>query len=107
MSNYFLFGKYENGSSRNASADRTNLCKEITTKYGGKFISCYALLGGWDIVCQAEFQNNETAMKCAVAWNKCTGVEWTTCPAVDITTYDNFTHEVWNEESVPTYYNVN
>ena len=92
MSNYFLFGKYENGSSRNASADRTNLCKEITTKYGGKFISCYALLGEWDIVCQAEFPNNE---------------EWTTCPAVDITTYDNFTHEVWNEESVPTYYNVN
>ena len=44
MANYFLFGKYENGSTRNATADRTNLCKEITTKYGGKFVSCWALL---------------------------------------------------------------
>ena len=50
MSNYFLFGKYENGGAKNASADRTNLCKEITTKYGGKFNSCWALLGDWDIV---------------------------------------------------------
>ena len=104
MSNYFLFGKYENGGARNASGDRTKLCKEITTKYGGKFISCWALLGDWDIVCQVEFPDNNTAMKCAVAWNKCTCVEWTTCPAVDINTYDNFTYEVWHEDSVPTYY---
>ena len=107
MSNYFLFGKYENGSTRNSSADRTNLCKEITTKYGGNFINCWALMGDWDIICQVSFPDNETAMKCAVAWNKCTGMDWTTCPAVDVSTYDNFTNEVWKEDAVPTYYDVN
>ena len=39
--------------------------------------------------------------------NKCTSVEWTTCPAIDINTYDNFTHEVWHEDPVPTYYEAN
>ena len=97
----------DDGGARNASADRTKLCKDITMKYGGKFIFCWALLGEWDIVCQVEFPDNATAMKCAVAWNKCSGLEWTTCPAVDINTYDNFTYEVWHEDSVPTYYETN
>ena len=107
MSTYFLFGKYQNSGVNNASADRTNKCKEISTKYGGNFINCWAIMGEWDIICQVDFPDNETAMKCAVAWNKCTGMDWVTCPAVDVNTYDNFTHEVWNEDSVPTSYDIN
>ena len=76
MSTYFLFGKYQNNDLKNATADRTNTCKEITTKYGGDFINCWALMGDWDIICQVNFPDNETAMKCAVAWNKCTGMDW-------------------------------
>jgi hypothetical protein len=34
-------------------------------------------------------------------------MDWTTCPAVDVNTYDNFTNDVWHEESIPPYYNVN
>ena len=107
MYTYFLFGRYHSGGAKNACSDRTNTCKEITTNYGGNFLNRWALMGEWDIVCHVDFPDNETAMKCAVAWNKCTGMDWTTCPAVDVNTYDNFTAEVWNEDSVPTYYNVN
>ena len=42
MYTYFYFGKYQNGSAKNACSDRTNTCKEITTKYGGKFINSWA-----------------------------------------------------------------
>ena len=107
MYTYFLFGKYQNGTAKNATADRTNTCKEITKQYGGEFINSWALMGDWDIICQVTFPNNEAAMKCAVAWNKCTGMDWKTCPAVDVNNYDNFTNEVWNEDSVPTYFEVN
>ena len=33
MSTYFLFGTYQDGGVKNASAERTNTCKEVTTKY--------------------------------------------------------------------------
>ena len=107
MYTYFMFGKYQNGSVKNASADRTNICKEITHQYGGNFVNCWALMGECDIICQVTFPDNDTAMKCAVAWNKCTGMDWKTCPAVDVNNYDEFAKEVWNEDSVPTYFEAN
>jgi uncharacterized protein with GYD domain len=83
-----MFGKYTSESIRQISAERTQQAVNEIKKLGGEVSAMHALLGEYDLVFCVKLANIEDAIKASVALAKLTGIAFTTCPAVEVETFD-------------------
>ncbi len=88
MATYFLFGKYSPEAKKGISAGRTEKANQLITKYKGKIVSVYALLGEKDLVIIATFPDTEQALKYSVAVSKMTGIAFATSEAIPVKDFD-------------------
>ncbi len=94
MATYFMFGNYSSGGIKGISANRTEKCKDIFEKLGGKVKSIYALLGCYDIVIIVDLPSNEEAIKASIAVGNETGISFQTFPAISADRFDKIASEV-------------
>ena len=88
MATYMMFGRYTAEGIRDISAARTAKAEDLIKEAGGKIKAGYALLGDVDLVLNAEFRNNEQAMKASVELSKMLGISFTTAPAMEVDDFD-------------------
>jgi uncharacterized protein with GYD domain len=94
MSTFFMLGKYSSESMKGMSPERTEKSNGIIKKFGGKLVSMYALLGGYDLVLIVNVPGIEDVMKASVALGKLTGISFTTYPAVTVEQFDKMIAEI-------------
>ncbi|HRZ39666.1 MAG TPA: GYD domain-containing protein [Candidatus Omnitrophota bacterium] len=85
---YVFIGKYNTESIKEISSERTDRALSLINQLGGKLISMYALLGGYDCVLIADFPDNKIAMKASLGLTLLTGISFSTCPAVSMDDFD-------------------
>ena len=88
MATFFMFGKYTTESIRKISAERTHQAVNEIKKMGGKVNGMHVLLGEYDLLFCVELPTTEDAVKASVALAKLTGIAFTTCPAIEVETFD-------------------
>ena len=88
MATFFMFGKYNAGSVKSISAQRTQKAADVVKKLGGKVQSSYALLGCQDLVFIVDLPDTAKAMKASIELAKATGIGFTTSPAVTVEEFD-------------------
>jgi uncharacterized protein with GYD domain len=88
MATFVMFGKYNQQSIKDISAERTKDAIAVIEKNGGEVISGYALLGDTDLVLIVNFPNIGQAMKTSVALSKLLGIGFATSPAVAFEEFD-------------------
>ncbi|MBN1548198.1 MAG: GYD domain-containing protein [Syntrophaceae bacterium] len=93
---FMMFGKYNQESLKNVSAERTKKAVKIIEKNGGKVISMYAVLGEHDLVFTLDFPDADKALSTSVALNMLTGISFTTSPVVDVEQFDRLMSEIEN-----------
>ena len=88
MQTYVMLGKYSSEAVRDISANRTENSLNLIRELGGKMISMYSLLGGYDLILTAEFKDIQTAMKASLGLTVLTGIGFSTYPAISIADFD-------------------
>ena len=84
MATFFMFGRYTTESIKKISAERTQQAVDEIRKMGGEVNAMHVLLGEYDLViCVID-----DAVKASVALARLTGIAFTTCPAVEVETFD-------------------
>ncbi len=84
----FMFGKYSESSMNNISPDRTKEAVIQIGELGGEIKSMYSLLGAYDLVFIANFEDISQALKASVLLGKTHGIHFATYPAVTIEEFD-------------------
>ena len=88
MATSFMFGKYTTESIKKVSAKRTSQAIAEIKKMGGRVHAMHVLLGKYDLLMCVDLPTIEDAVKASVALAKLTGIGFTTCPAVEVATFD-------------------
>jgi len=88
MSTFFMFGKYTTESIKKISAKRTSQAVAEIKKMGGNVHAMHVLLGEYDLLMCVDLATIEDAVKASVALAQLTGIGFTTCPAVEVETFD-------------------
>lgn len=88
MATFFMFGKYTTESIKKISAERTQQAVSEIKKMGGEVNAMHVLLGEYDLLMCVKLQGIEDAIKASVALAQLTGIAFTTCPAVEVETFD-------------------
>lgn len=88
MQVYVMLGKYSSEAVRDISANRTDKSMHLIKEIGGKVLSMYTLLGGYDVVITAEFPDLKTAMKASLGLTILTGIGFSTYPAISVSDFD-------------------
>ena len=88
MTRCIMLGKYSAESIREISRDRTEKTLNFIKQLGGKVISMYALLGGYDLLFIVDFPKLETAVKASLGLSNLTGIAFTTLPSVTVEDFD-------------------
>ncbi len=88
MTRCLMMGKYSQESITDISPNRTEKSVNLIKDLGGKVISMYAILGGFDLLFIVDFPKLETAMKASLALTLLTGISFTTYPAVSVEEFD-------------------
>lgn len=94
MQTFFMFGKYSSDSIKGISKERTRTAVEIIQRFGGKVNFMYALLGAYDLVVVAAFEDLTAAVKASVEITKATGVSFSTLPAIPVEEFDDLVGKV-------------
>ncbi len=94
MSKFFMLGKYSASAVKGLSSERTNEAVSSIEKFGGKVVSMYALLGGYDLVLIVDFPSLRQAMKASIALSKLTEISFSTFPAVTVEQFDKMIAEL-------------
>ena len=93
---FFMFGKYNQSSLKEASAERTKKAVKIIEKNEGKVISMYAVIGEHDLVFTLDFPDAEKAMSASIALSRLTGIAFSTSPVVDVEVFDRLVSKADN-----------
>ncbi|MCB9770981.1 MAG: GYD domain-containing protein [Candidatus Omnitrophica bacterium] len=88
MQAFVMLGKYSSEAVRDISANRTDKSLGLIKELGGKVISMYTLLGGYDVVLTAEFPNLEAAMRASLGLTILTGIGFSSYPAISVSDFD-------------------
>lgn len=88
METFFMFGKYTPESIRTISAERTQAAVDEIKKMGGEVIAMHVLLGEYDLMLCVKLASIADAVKASVALARLTAIAFTTCPAVEVETFD-------------------
>ncbi len=88
MQTFLLMGRYSVDAVKEMSVNRTEKAVELIVELGGKVISMYALLGGYDLVLIVELPNIEAAMKASLGLTLLTGISFSSFPAVSVSEFD-------------------
>lgn len=91
MAKFLMLGKYSNEAVKGIAAERTKKVTEVIEKSGGKVISMYALLGGYDLAFVVDFAGTTEAIKASIGITKLTGIGFTTLPAISVEEFDKIT----------------
>ena len=94
MSRFFMLGKYSSEAVKGLSSKRTNEAVSSIEEIGGKVISMYALMGGYDLVLIVDFPGLGEAMKASIVLSKLTGISFSTFPAVTVEQFDEMIAEL-------------
>ena len=88
MAKFIIFGHYSSEAVTKISSQRTEKVKSIISDHGGEIENMYALLGETDLVLVVNLQDVEKAMQASIAMSRETGIQFRTCPAVEVTDFD-------------------
>ena len=88
MATFFMFGKYTTESIKKISAERTQHAVNEIKKMGGKMNGMHVLLGEYDLLFCVSLASIEDAIKASVALAQLTGIAFTTCPAIEVESFD-------------------
>ncbi|MCU0601979.1 MAG: GYD domain-containing protein [Desulfobacterales bacterium] len=88
MATFFMFGRYTTESIKKISAERTQQAVDEIRKMGGEVNAMHVLLGEYDLVICVKLAGIDDAVKASVALARLTGIAFTTCPAVEVETFD-------------------
>ena len=66
---------------------------KLVDEMGGKVVSIYALLGGYDLVLTVELPGNDEAMKLSLGLSLLTGISFSTFPAVSVADFDKIMNQ--------------
>ena len=88
MSLYLMYGKYQPGSAKNISSERTEMAEEIIRKNGGTVQAGYALLGRSDLLFIVDFTDVKDVMKTSIAMGEKFGINFSTNAAITIDEFD-------------------
>lgn len=88
MQTFVMVGKYSTDAVRDISANRTDKAVGLIKELGGKVLSMYALLGGYDVVLTVELPDLKTAMRASLGLTILTGINFSTYPAVSVPDFD-------------------
>lgn len=94
MATFFMFGRYSNQALKGVSAVRTRKAEHLISRFRGRVISMYALLGEDDLVLVVTLPTLEDAMKVSTGLNKLTGIAFRTVPALSVSEFDKIMTEV-------------
>ena len=88
MATFFMFGRYTTESIKQISAERTQQAVSEIKKMGGEVNAMHVLLGEYDLLICVKLPGIEEAVKASVALAKLTGIAFTTCPGLEVETFD-------------------
>lgn len=88
MSTFFMFGRYTPEAVQRISAERTQQAVDEIRRLGGQVTAMHVLLGEYDLVFCVDLPGNEQAIQASVSLSRLTGIDFTTCPAVAVETFD-------------------
>jgi uncharacterized protein with GYD domain len=88
MATFFMFGRYTTESIQKISAERTQQAVDEIRKMGGEVNAMHVLLGEYDLVICVKLASIDDAVKASVALARLTGIAFTTCPAIEVETFD-------------------
>jgi len=88
MATFFMFGRYTTESIKKISAERTQQAVDEIRKMGGEVNAMHVLLGEYDLAICVKLAGIDDAVKASVALARLTGIAFTTCPAVEVETFD-------------------
>jgi len=88
MQTYIMLGKYSADAVRDISANRTDKAIGLIKELGGKVLSMYTLLGGYDVILTTEFSSLQIAMKASLGLTILTGIGFSTYPAISVADFD-------------------
>lgn len=88
MATFFMFGRYTAESIKKISAERTQQAVDEIRKMGGEVNAMHVLLGEYDLVICVKLAGIDDAVKASVALARLTGIAFTTCPAIEVETFD-------------------
>lgn len=88
MQTFVMMGKYSAEAVKDISANRTEKAVGLIKELGGKVLSMYALLGGYDLVLITEFPSLQVAMKASLGLDILTGISFSSYPAISVADFD-------------------
>ena len=88
MATFFMFGRYTTESIKKISAERTQQAVDEIRKMGGEVNAMHVLLGEYDLAICVKLAGIGDAVKASVALARLTGIAFTTCPAIEVETFD-------------------
>jgi uncharacterized protein with GYD domain len=88
MGTFFLFGKYTPEALAKVSSARTEEVRKLVRDKGGVVREVYALLGHQDLVIIIDAVGIIEAMEISIALSRLTGINFSTCPALDSSEFD-------------------
>ncbi len=88
MQTFVMLGKYSAEAVKDISANRTEKAVGLIKELGGKVLSMYALLGGYDLVLITEFPSLQVAMKASLGLDILTGISFSSYPAISVADFD-------------------
>jgi len=88
MTTFIMMGRYTSQGVKEISFQRSKKGVEIVQQCGGKFLTCYILMGETDVLVVAEFPGINEAIKASVLLNRALGICFTTVPAISVEEFD-------------------
>ncbi len=88
MQTFVMLGKYSAEAVKDISANRTEKAVGLIKDLGGKVLSMYALLGGYDLILITEFPSLQVAMKASLGLDILTGISFSSYPAISVADFD-------------------
>jgi uncharacterized protein with GYD domain len=83
-----MFGKYSSQAIQDISIERTQQAVAEIKKLGGEVIAMHVMLGEYDLLFCVTLPGVEEAVKASANLTRLTGIEFTTCPAVSVESFD-------------------
>ena len=88
MQTFLIMGRYSVDAVKEMNISRTKKAVDLISQLGGKVVSMYALLGGYDLVLTVELPDVESAMKASLGLTLITGISFSSFPAVSVSEFD-------------------
>lgn len=88
MSLYLMYGKYQTGTSKDISAERTEKAKQIIEENGGTLKAGYAVLGRSDLLFIVDFPDIAGVVKTSLTMKDMFGISFSTNGAMTIEEFD-------------------